>query len=254
VKAVVAKEQGGPEVLWLVELPEPSPGPGEVRVDVRAAGVNFSTSSNGRAPTGCGRLSRRGTRVRASPRPSDPTSTVLPSAPGWRGRRSAAATPSRSSFRPTGSSPSPTVNDETAAAVLLLGSPPNYPTRATYAVQPGDDVLLHAAAGRHRPVARPASSRLCARSPSRIVTHSPGFSPLAHVEGDDGTARRLGTIGNGHECLLRQDRPGWNVATHCAISRRTAEWPRPQCGDSVRDQSHRNPAQRLTDCASSSDS
>jgi len=38
VKAVVAQEQGGSEVLWLVELPEPSPGPGEVRVDVRAAG------------------------------------------------------------------------------------------------------------------------------------------------------------------------------------------------------------------------
>ena len=38
MKAVVAQEQGGSEVLWLVELPEPSPGPGEVRVDVRAAG------------------------------------------------------------------------------------------------------------------------------------------------------------------------------------------------------------------------
>ncbi|MDT8913195.1 NADP-dependent oxidoreductase [Amycolatopsis sp. PS_44_ISF1] len=33
---------GGPEVLELVELPDPVPGPGEVRVAVRAAGVNAS--------------------------------------------------------------------------------------------------------------------------------------------------------------------------------------------------------------------
>src|SRR5438270_7523560 len=31
---------GGPEVLELVELPDPHPGPGEVRVAVRAVGVN----------------------------------------------------------------------------------------------------------------------------------------------------------------------------------------------------------------------
>jgi NADPH2:quinone reductase len=41
MRAVVVHEQGGPEVLEVVQLPEPSPGPGEVRVDVRAAGVNF---------------------------------------------------------------------------------------------------------------------------------------------------------------------------------------------------------------------
>jgi NADPH:quinone reductase-like Zn-dependent oxidoreductase len=31
---------GGPEVLQLVELPDPEPGPGQIRVAVRAAGVN----------------------------------------------------------------------------------------------------------------------------------------------------------------------------------------------------------------------
>jgi NADPH2:quinone reductase len=39
------------------------------------------------------------------------------------------------------------VDDETAAAVLLQGMTAHYLTRATYPVQPGDDVLLHAAAG-----------------------------------------------------------------------------------------------------------
>jgi NADPH:quinone reductase-like Zn-dependent oxidoreductase len=33
---------GGPEVLEIVDLPDPHPGPGEVRIAVRAAGVNAS--------------------------------------------------------------------------------------------------------------------------------------------------------------------------------------------------------------------
>src|ERR1700755_3343455 len=33
---------GGPEVLQIVDLPDPHPGPGQVRIAVRAAGVNPS--------------------------------------------------------------------------------------------------------------------------------------------------------------------------------------------------------------------
>jgi NADPH:quinone reductase-like Zn-dependent oxidoreductase len=40
MKAVVFSEYGGPEVLHVVEVPEPHAGPGQVRVAVRAAGVN----------------------------------------------------------------------------------------------------------------------------------------------------------------------------------------------------------------------
>ncbi|GMA25723.1 oxidoreductase [Luteimicrobium album] len=42
MKAVRFDRFGGPEVLELVELPDPHPGPGEVRIVVRAAGVNAS--------------------------------------------------------------------------------------------------------------------------------------------------------------------------------------------------------------------
>jgi enoyl reductase len=38
-EAVVFEEYGGPEVLHVVDLPIPEPGPGQVRVAVRAAGV-----------------------------------------------------------------------------------------------------------------------------------------------------------------------------------------------------------------------
>ncbi|WP_163510054.1 alcohol dehydrogenase catalytic domain-containing protein [Fodinicola acaciae] len=42
MKAARFSRFGGPEVLEIVELPEPRPGPGQVRVAVRAAGVNAS--------------------------------------------------------------------------------------------------------------------------------------------------------------------------------------------------------------------
>ncbi|MGW4847441.1 NADP-dependent oxidoreductase [Nocardia brasiliensis] len=40
MRAVRFAEYGGPEVLELTEVPEPHPGPGQIRIAVRAAGVN----------------------------------------------------------------------------------------------------------------------------------------------------------------------------------------------------------------------
>ena len=42
VRAVRFSRFGGPEVLEIVDLPDPHPGPGQVRIAVRAAGVNPS--------------------------------------------------------------------------------------------------------------------------------------------------------------------------------------------------------------------
>lgn len=41
MKALLSRQAGGPESLTLEEVPEPVPGPGEVRVAVRACSVNF---------------------------------------------------------------------------------------------------------------------------------------------------------------------------------------------------------------------
>jgi NADPH:quinone reductase len=41
MRAVRVHATGGPEMLTIEELPEPVPGPGEVRVRVAACGVNF---------------------------------------------------------------------------------------------------------------------------------------------------------------------------------------------------------------------
>jgi NADPH:quinone reductase-like Zn-dependent oxidoreductase len=42
VRAVVITRHGPPEVLQVEQRPEPHPGPGEVVIDVRAAGINFA--------------------------------------------------------------------------------------------------------------------------------------------------------------------------------------------------------------------
>lgn len=42
MKAVVIPRHGGPEVLTVQERPDPTPGPGEIAVRVRASGVNFA--------------------------------------------------------------------------------------------------------------------------------------------------------------------------------------------------------------------
>jgi len=42
VRAIQISEYGGPEVLTLVEVPDPQPAPGFTVVDVTAAGVNYA--------------------------------------------------------------------------------------------------------------------------------------------------------------------------------------------------------------------
>src|SRR3954453_16700794 len=42
MKALVITEHGPPDVMRVQERPDPEPGPGVVRIAVRAAGVNFA--------------------------------------------------------------------------------------------------------------------------------------------------------------------------------------------------------------------
>src|SRR2546430_12619556 len=42
MRAVVITRQGPPEVLQVQELPDPLVGPGDVRIAVKAAGINFA--------------------------------------------------------------------------------------------------------------------------------------------------------------------------------------------------------------------
>lgn len=42
MKAIQVTRSGGPEVLQLVDLPTPTPGPGQIVIEVKAAGINFA--------------------------------------------------------------------------------------------------------------------------------------------------------------------------------------------------------------------
>jgi NADPH:quinone reductase-like Zn-dependent oxidoreductase len=42
MRAVQITRFGGPEVLEIVDVPEPSPGPGQQLYDVSTAGLNFA--------------------------------------------------------------------------------------------------------------------------------------------------------------------------------------------------------------------
>jgi NADPH2:quinone reductase len=41
MRAIEIRETGGPDVLLVVDVPDPVPGPGELLVRVEAAGINF---------------------------------------------------------------------------------------------------------------------------------------------------------------------------------------------------------------------
>jgi NADPH:quinone reductase len=54
MRAVIVEHPGGPEALTLVDLPEPTPGQGEVLVEVEAAGVNPVDAGNRSDPSWAG--------------------------------------------------------------------------------------------------------------------------------------------------------------------------------------------------------
>jgi NADPH2:quinone reductase len=141
MRAIVITRHGGPEVLELRDEPEPEPGPGQLLVALEAAGVNYrdvyereGRGAHAAAPPsicgveGAGTVVGSGDRVAWVAAPGSYAERVLVDAD--------AAVPV-----PDG------VSAELAAAVLLQGMTAHYLCHDTYAVQPGDDVLVHAAAG-----------------------------------------------------------------------------------------------------------
>lgn len=148
MKCVEVLQPGGAEVMSLTERPEPAPGPGELVVELAAAGVNFIDMYRraGIYPMdfphipgveGAGRVVAVGEGVHdidegavvawASTHASYAERVVVPAA---------MAVPV-----PDG------VDAVTAAAVLLQGMTAQYLVRSTFPVREGQDVLVHAAAG-----------------------------------------------------------------------------------------------------------
>ena len=148
MRAIRALNPGGPEVLQLDELPDPEPGPGEVAVEVAAAGVNFIDvyRRSGRYAVpfphvvgveGAGTVRAVGPGVDL--RPGDRVAWADGSSGSYADRAVVAA----DRLVPVPAD----VPLELAAAVLLQGLTAHYLSHATAPVLPGQDVLVHAGAG-----------------------------------------------------------------------------------------------------------
>ena len=148
MKAVQVREHGGPEVLTVTEVQQPEPGPGQVLIEVAAAGVNFIDvyHRTGLYPQklplvpggeGAGRVVAVGSGV-------DPELVgrrVVTSSLAGGYAEHALAPADRVVPVPEA------LSDEVAAAVFLQGLTAHYLTHDCYPVRAGDTVLVHAAAG-----------------------------------------------------------------------------------------------------------
>jgi NADPH:quinone reductase len=150
MRAIVVTEHGGPEVLDLRDRPDPSPGPGELLVDVEAIGVNFrdvyeregkgthvSETPHPAGVEGAGTVSAVGEGVT---RFSTGERVVWSNAPGSYAERVLVSDDAAVAL-PDG------ISSELAAAAILQGTTAHYLATSTYPIQEGDWVLVHAAAG-----------------------------------------------------------------------------------------------------------
>ena len=148
IRALVVPVHGGPDVLQVQERPAPEPAPGQLLVEVAAAGVNFIDvyRRQGVYRTDppfvlgtefAGRVIATGDGV------SDfAVGDVVATSDGSGAMATRAVVNASRAVRvPDGLDP------EIAAAAMLQGMTAHYLVTSTCPVQHGDDVLIHAAAG-----------------------------------------------------------------------------------------------------------
>ena len=146
--AIQIEQNGGPEVLQLREVSDPTPGPGQALIRVEACGVNFIDVyfREGRYPAklplipgqeAAGTVAAVGEGV-STVKPGD--RVVWCGIPGTYASM-AVAPADRLIVLPEG------LSTQQAAAAILQGMTAHYLVHSTYTVQRGDEVLVHAGAG-----------------------------------------------------------------------------------------------------------
>lgn len=149
MRAVLVERPGGPEVLQVVEVPTPEPGPGQVRIDVEACGVNFldvyerSGKYEKQLPfiagsEGCGVVTALGGGV-DTVTIGDRVAWAMVAGGGY--AEQVVLPADRVAPVPDA------VQPEQAAAVMLQGMTAHYLTESTFPVRAGQTALVHAAAG-----------------------------------------------------------------------------------------------------------
>tara|TARA_B100000029_G_scaffold121977_1_gene115351 strand:+ start:326 stop:1291 length:966 start_codon:yes stop_codon:yes gene_type:complete len=148
MKAIQIREYGGPEVMKYAEVPDPIAGDGEALVKIEAVGVNFTDiySRAGINPPGLPWIvgvegAGVVTAVGAGVDSLNIGDNVAYSGVFGSYAEIASVPASKLIKLPEG------LDSKSGAAVMLQGMTAHYLCHSTYAVQPGDKVLIHAGAG-----------------------------------------------------------------------------------------------------------
>jgi NADPH2:quinone reductase len=148
MRAIQITEPGGPEVLKLVTLSDPRPGPGEALIQIEASGVNFIDTyfREGRYPAKLPLVlgqEAAGLVLEVAP---DVTSVAAGDRVAWCGVPGTYATMAVAPATQLVRIPD-ALTCEQAAAALLQGMTAHYLVHSTFVPQFGDTVLIHAGAG-----------------------------------------------------------------------------------------------------------
>ncbi|WP_164011836.1 quinone oxidoreductase family protein [Pyxidicoccus trucidator] len=212
MKAIRYHQVGGPEVLRLEEVPEPVAGPGEVRIRVRAAGVNFADTER-----------RRGLYDSKVPLPrilgSEAAGVVESVGAGvdasWVGRRVVAL--AKQSYAELVTAPEQEllalperVSFEEAAGLLVQGLTAWHLVHTVGRVTERQSVLIHAAAGGVGllaiQLAKAAGARVLGtvstEAKARLARELGADEVLLYGEGDVAEQVRALTGGQGVELVL----------------------------------------------------
>ncbi len=147
--AIVVNGFGGPEVFTSAEVERPAPGAGQVLVELSVSGINFMDvyQRNGATPVQAPYLAGVegvGIVVEVG---ADVKDLEVGQRVGWlaggQGSFADYVVVDAGKVVPIPGD----VDDESAAAVLMQGVTAHYLATDTYPIQPGDPVLVHAAAG-----------------------------------------------------------------------------------------------------------
>ena len=149
MKAIRVNEQGGPEVLSYEDVEIPEPGPGEARIKLAAAGVNYidTYQRSGAYPVetpftlgseGAGEVEAVG-EVVEDVSPGD--YVAFAGVSGAYAEQIVAPVERLVPFNVT------MVEARVAAAIMLQGMTAHYLTHSTFQLQEGQTALVHAAAG-----------------------------------------------------------------------------------------------------------
>jgi NADPH2:quinone reductase len=168
MKAIRIQEFGGPDVMELVDVPDPEPRDGEVLVEVARAGVNFADTH-----------ATRNDYLAEQTLPLTPGGEIAGRTPD--GRRVAALVPSGGYAERVAVPVADEVPDDVAAGLLLQGLTAHALVHRCARLEPGETVVVQAAAGGTGTLA----VQLAKRAGARVIA-------LASSEEKRAVASRLG--------------------------------------------------------------